>query len=366
MRINIQDVTEKDFSDFCDLPVTDCHTHVNYTDEIFHVEALETRYRIDKINVLAITSYDEKYKANNPMCLLFKMLFPGRVSAFASLYYPLTGAPHDGMDFLGQVKRYMNMGFDGMKMMEGKPDTRKRIGIPLDSPVYDLYYEYLEANGIPLLYHVNDPAIFWDKEHVPAFVIERKWAYLNDSFQTKEGIYTEVEGILKKFPKLKVIFAHFYFMDEEGIERASDFLDRWPEVSFDLAPGMHFPNFEKNLNAWRDFFVKYQDRIIFGTDNDYGAARQLIYTIRTVLETDNEIEYWDTLLHGMKLDRDALDKIYRANFQRYTGITPKAVNAGLVREDCARMERMAQDSPLKDSLLKDIEDIKRQLDKLSL
>ena len=224
MRINVQDITEKDFLGFCDLPVTDCHTHVWDVEDIFKVEALETRYRIDKSNLLGITSYDEKCMANNPLCLTFKLLFPGRVSAFGSLHYPLTGAPKDGTDFLGQVKSLMEMGFDGMKMMEGKPDTRKRIGVPLDSPVYDLYYEYLETNRIPLLYHVNDPAVYWDKDRVPQFVIDKNWAYLDDSFVSKEGLYREVEGILKKFPKLRVIFAHFYFMDEEGIERASDSL----------------------------------------------------------------------------------------------------------------------------------------------
>jgi len=249
-------------------------------------------------------------------------------------------------------------------MMEGKPDTRKRIGVPLDSPVFDLYYEYLEADRIPLLFHVNDPAMFWDKDRVSAHIIERGWAYLDDSFQTKEGIYTEVEGILKKFPKLRVIFAHFYFMDEEGIERASDFLDRWPEASFDLAPGMHFPNFEKNLSGWRDFFIKYQDRILFGTDNDYGVAKELIYTMRTILETDNEIAYWDALLHGMKLDRGVLDKIYRANFQRYAGEAPREVDVDLLKEDCNRIDKMAQGSPMRESICKDVRDVLDRLDKL--
>lgn len=363
MYINIQDVTEKDFLKFNDIPVIDCHTHVWSVDEIYSVADVETRYRIDKLNVLAINSYDEKCRANNLLCLLFKLLYPGKVYAFGSLQYPPVGAPVEGTDFLRQVERLMALGFDGMKMMEGKPDTRKRIGIPLDSPIYDRYYEYLEAHRISLLYHVNDPGVYWDRERVPQFVIEKNWAYLDDSFVSKEGLYSEVEGILKKFPRLRVIFAHFYFMDEEGIDRASEFLDKWPEVSFDLTPGWLFKSFAQDYGGWRDFFIKYQDRILFGTDNDYGKALELIYTMRTVLETDNQIRYWDTDLAGMKLDREILAKIYGENFLRYAGNAPRTVEPGPVLEECGRIGKTAETSPRKDEILKDLQEIAGQLRK---
>jgi len=146
-------------------------------------------------------------------------------------------------------------------------------------------------------------------------------------------------------------------MDDESIERASAFLDRWPEVSFDVTPGLLFKSFAKDLDGWRAFFVKYQDRILFGTDNDYGISKELIYVIRTVLETDNEIEYWDTELHGMKLDRVVLEKIYRANFRRYSGAFPRQVEPAQVIEECDRITRRAQNSPLKDKLLQDVQGV---------
>lgn len=361
MASNVKDVTEKDFASFSEIPVIDCHTHVWNVKEIFQVVEIEKRYGIDKINVLGITSYDEKCMANNAIVLLFKHLFPGQVYGFGSLNYPLTGAPEDGEGFFEQVKRLQAAGVDGMKMMEGKPDTRKRIGIPLNSPIYDKYYGYLEAERIPLLYHVADPSSFWDKDKAPQFAVDNGWAYIDDTFVSKETLYKEIEGILIKFPKLKLILAHFYFMEDEGIKRASEFLDNWPEVSFDIAPGEMFKIFNSDLKVWKEFFIKYQDRIIFGTDNDYGMAKELIYTSRTILETDNEIEFWDMTLRGMHLDREVVEKIYFKNFQRYVGKVPKKVDTELLKKECCIIADMAQKSPLKENILQDVQDILNQL-----
>lgn len=361
MKIDIKDISEKDFDSFCDIPLTDCHTHLENYEKLLKLEDVWRRYRVDTMNALATSSYCEDWVSDNALGLLFKLRHPGKAYAFGSLYYPPDGTPRDGRDLLGQAQWLVGLGMDGMKMLDGKPDNRKRIGIPLDSLVYDPYFDYLVENRLPLLYHVNDPADYWDIKRVPKFVVDLNWAYLDDSFQSKEGIYGEIGGILKKHPGLRAIFAHFYFMDEEGIERASAFLDRWPDISFDLTPGWLFKSFERNLEGWREFFIKYQDRILFGTDNDYGASKELLYVMRTILETDNEIEYWDMPLHGMKLERPVLEKIYGANFRRYAGPAPKPVAAEQVRLECDRVARRAEISPSREKLLKDVRDVLGQI-----
>jgi len=361
MKINIKDVTAKDFLAFNDIPVVDCHVHTEEIKGIAVLEDIWQPYRIDKMNVLATACYSEEKVSNNAICLLFKLRHPGKAFGFGSLYYPPSGTPTDAGDLLAQAKWLIGHGFDGMKMLDGKPDNRKRIGIRLDSPVYDLYFDYLVENQLPLLYHIGDPALFWDKENCPQYVKDLKWAYLDDSFVSKNGLYDEVDGILEKHPGLKVIFAHFYFMDDEGIERASAFLDRWPNVAFDITPGLMFKNFAKDFDGWRAFFIKYQDRILFGTDNDYGISKELIYVLRTMLETDNEIEFWDTQLHGWNLDRSVLEKIYRGNFRRYAGDDPKVVEPAQIIEECSRITRRAQESPLKDKLLLDVQNVLEKL-----
>ena len=46
---------------------------------------------------------------------------------------------------------------DGMKMLEGKPAVRQKLGHRRDVSIYDAYYAYLEVEQIPLMFHVADP-----------------------------------------------------------------------------------------------------------------------------------------------------------------------------------------------------------------
>lgn len=352
MKTDIRQINEKDFLSFNDIPLIDCHTHILRFEKLTILEDVWRRYRVDRMNVLAASCVSEEFISDNSFCLLFKLRHPGRAYAFGSLHYLPDGAPAGGKDLLEQAKWLMSLGFDGMKMLDGKPDGRKRIGIPLDSPVYDLYFDYLEQESIPVLYHAADPAVFWDRDNVPAEAVKNNWAYMDDTFVSKAGIYREVGGILQKHPGLRVIFAHFYFMDEEGIDKASAFLERWPNVSFDLTPGMMYQTFAKD-DGWKEFFTKYQDRLLFGTDNDYGESKELLYVLRTFLETGNEVDYWETTLRGMAMGRKALEKIYRSNFEKYAGNNPKAVNTSQLRAECERLSKRAEISPLKEKLLTD-------------
>lgn len=147
------------------------------------------------------------------------------------------------------------------------------IGQPLDSPTCDAYYAFCEAEKIPILFHVADPPDLWDPERVPERVRKRGWFYGDGTYPALEMLYGEVDGILGKFPTLHVILAHFYFMSCD-IERAARFLDTWCNVSFDLTSGGDmYVSFSKDPGQWREFFVQYQDQILFGTDNSGGNRR---------------------------------------------------------------------------------------------
>ena len=98
---------------------------------------------------------------------LAKIMYPEKIYGFGGLFYPDNPNLANGQNLLEQAVRLKQLGFDGMKMLEGKPDTRKNIGLPLDSPLFDKYYSYLEAEGIPVTYHVGDPKVFWDEEKAP-------------------------------------------------------------------------------------------------------------------------------------------------------------------------------------------------------
>ena len=154
---------------FLDMPIIDCHTHISGADDGFapFLELMK-KSGTAAFNVLSLASAREqsftgRNLSQNLLCLLMKASCPDvKIYTFGSLYYPLPCDPVKEYDFLNHAKRLVAMGFDGFKMIEGKPDQRKLSGLPLDSEHYDDFYSYLESEGIPLLYHVADPDSFWD------------------------------------------------------------------------------------------------------------------------------------------------------------------------------------------------------------
>ena len=144
---------------------------------------------------------------------------------------------------------------------------RKTLPIPaFDSEVFAPYWAKLEETQTPVVFHINDPEEFWDKDKAPAWAFERDWFYGDGTYINNEAQYTEITNVLERHPNLKLIFAHFLFFSAQ-LPRLAEWLDRFPNLHVDLTPGIEmYHNFTENSQATRDFFIKYQDRIIFGTD----------------------------------------------------------------------------------------------------
>lgn len=354
------------------LPVIDSHVHIGNS-----IEAVEDAARfMDKcgyksINIACLTGAGlatVDYLTQNMTAMLLKALYH-KTYAYGGLNHFLKDTDPKELRFAEQAKRLIDLGFDGIKMLEGKPDARKEIGMRLDSPYYDEYYEYLQENSIPLLFHVADPEEFWDPVRVPSWAKDNGWAYLDGTFPEYDSLYAEVDGILNKFPKLNVRFAHFYFMSE-SVERASEFLDKWPTVNFDITPGSEmYINFSRDVDRWHDFFVKYQDRIIYGTDSMPGMAPyekaindalNLQNNVRKFLETDETYSAFGGEVKGIALEDDVLEKIYYKNFIKCTSAEPKKIDMNLAFDECTRCLEIAKTLPGQEGII-EMEEIYKRL-----
>ena len=86
--------------------------------------------------------------------------------------------------------------------------------------------------------------------------VERHVAYLDGLIGRLERhmqtrLIAEVERILEQHPRLKLILAHFCFLSGD-LARAAAFLDRWPNVCYDITPGDEmYVRFSAAPAAWR-------------------------------------------------------------------------------------------------------------------
>jgi hypothetical protein len=275
--------------------------------------------------------------------MMFKALHPERVYVFGALDHNTPEVLAGERDYARQARRLIDMGVDGFKMWEGGAFLREHTGLSLDSPAYDEYYSLLESESLPVLYHVNDP-------------------YRH-----------EIDALLPKHPNLRIIFAHFHGGSRD-LERLGCFLDRWPNVYVDLAPGMIFRGLAERRDEARQFFVKHRDRILFGTDATAGNSEEvewskgLVQLIRRFLERSGDLGLADIGMaevtdppeelneserlvyhelnadRGLHLDDDVLARIYAGNFIGIVGPKPKQVDPTIALSECERLvERVGRE-----------------------
>ncbi len=316
-----------DFTSLAKLPIIDGHVHFVHPERLDEMLALLDEAGCERANLVCIPNPDGS--THNPAALYFKERCPGRAFLSAALEYaPALTEPARAAEILaGQIGTLRARGFDGLKLIEGKPQVRRLLPHPLDGPLYAQVWAALEEQQLPVVFHVADPDEFWDPAACPAWARESGWDYSDGSYPAKEDLYSEVDAILRRHPRLKITFAHFYFLSAQ-LERAARFLDAHPTVCFDLAPhvGMYH-DFARRPEAARAFFLRYQERIIYGTDLDTrplerGEAgrrfmRFIPWLVRSCLEVAGPFTAPDgTAFHGLGLPRGVLEKIYHANFER--------------------------------------------------
>ena len=277
----------------------------------------------------------------DPYCLTLPQ------GAFSSMFHN-----YDERDtaegYLAQAKALWEMGFDGVKLFDGKPKMRKLLGRRLDDPIFDPFYAFLEEHDIPVTMHLGDPPEFWDINKISEYALKVGW-YCDETYPTLEEMREEVLSILDKFPRLRLTMAHFFFLSQD-LEACADLFARYPTLCFDLTPGGEmFENFSKRPEEWRAFFIRYADRISLGTDTynydlhenlpDYSKNADLARTnlVRKCLEWREPFEHpWYGTLIPFGLDTDTLTKIYRGNFIRRLG-EPRTVNARAAAETATEM-----------------------------
>lgn len=324
------------------IPISNAHIHTFWNTPLEKRETL-LKELMEKLNYDTVTTLSIPYNTQritrcrdfteNLIAFYLKAKMPGRVYAYAGLTPTYIKENNTPEFFLEQLKFYLAAGFDGLKMIEGRPNQRPVCG-PFNDPKYQLVYQYCEENQIPIVVHANAADVCWK----PGGSFEKKGM----THITWMDYYNDLKDVLKAYPKLRMTIAHFGFSSLHP-EEAAALLDEFPNVYYDICPNQYmFPNFAANEKVWRPFFEKYQDRIIYGTDLgsntkdlDGSEALELDHMVRGFLEED---EFFYSLGHPIPpmriTDETILRKIYKENMMAfYQQKAPLPVNPAVMRKE---------------------------------
>ena len=147
--------------------------------------------------------------------------------------------------------------------------------IAIDDPRLFPIWERAEKMGIPVAFHAGDPVAFFkpwepDNERWEELKLHPEWSFADrGKYPPLEILFEQANNVYRKFRKIKFVSVHVGGYSE-NLKEVGKWLDEIPNLSVDTAArigelGKH-PAAEGN-----DFFTRYQDRIMFGTDMAYWA-----------------------------------------------------------------------------------------------
>ena len=330
------------FEAFVEMPITDGHLHVWKGYQSGQIWSLLKEVGVLRCNALSLNNFDQGGTLNKE-ALHFKKTSNGMAYAFGSLDYTrhLQGERLSPEDLVTQAENLKALGFDGIKMWEGKPLAYIVLPDRLDGAFFDPYFAWMEEQGFPIILHLADAPRFWD----PTRKNLDPWSFADAPYPSRQQMYAEMEAVLARHPRLKLILAHFLFLWDD-LREAGRILDAYPSIAFDLTPGVQgFVDLSRDARAAHKFFVQYQDRLIYGTDIgalplldpavQFDLAREAgqPWLVRSFLETNWDIPFPNQIgitanafegqrLRGIALPTSALKKIYQLNFERMVGATP--------------------------------------------
>jgi predicted TIM-barrel fold metal-dependent hydrolase len=152
--------------------------------------------------------------------------------------------------------------------------------------------------------------------------------YEHPEMPSHDAILSARDRMLHAHPALHFDAVHLASL-EWDVDKVANFLDRFPNANVDLAARLVHLEFQAASSPAkvRQFLMRYQDRILYGSDDSYGPADS---DARAVAEVHSGwVEDWRFLatldrLHssdfaksfqGLRLPREVIDKIYRRNAQ---------------------------------------------------
>ena len=339
----------------------DCHIHLykwfddNGKDFFQGLDDFQAKCGATSLNICSLPEGIWGDVSNNIMAALYKLHNPSAF-AYGGLVYPSMPVQlpfPKGMEMLVQYQELMDIGFDGIKIIETKPTDIKALKLPINHVCYDDFFRQAEKDGTHFIWHVADPKNFWDincKDTLPT-----GWFYGNGEYPSYQEIFDWVYEILDKYPKLNVTFAHFFFAAEEP-EVLDKLFAKYPNVGVDITPGTEmYETFHRKHEFYKGFFEKYAHRIMFGTDCSFPAEGDNLVLSKAVYEmvtTDKIVDnIWGVKAKGFAFSEEISDKILFNNFSAKHD-KPKTINKLALKKYIEKYVHLVLDARVKSEIEK--------------
>jgi len=281
---------------------------------------------------------------------------PGRFVVFARMDYVGDGdrgmpesldvnKPGFGLRTADKLSDAVRLGAAGLKLT-------KMLGLYLrdadgklispDDRRFDPVWQRAGELGIPVLWHCADPIAFFrptdeSNERWEELYRHPEWSFHGKDFPTHQELIDGRNRVIERHPDTTFICAHMADIPED-LAKLSGYLERYPNMNVEIAARV--AELGRQPYTARKFFLKYADRILFGTDG-VPPVSELIPHFRFLETWDEYFPYEDNPfppqgfwnIYGIGLPDDVLRKVYYENAVRLIpGVTVNMEAANSVGE----------------------------------
>ncbi len=311
--------------------VIDVHNHVNDARGIEeHMDPRQVVQVMDSTNVRTVViltgMWGEKLQK-----VLDEMVkpFPGRFLVFTEMDWSKIDDANFSQEMVAQLDDAVARGARGLKILKDLGlGVRGKDGklIAVDDPRLDPVWEECGRLGIPVSIHISDPEAFFHpvdarNERYEELIEHPDWSFYGPRFPSKESLLAARDRVFARHPNTTFVALHMANWPER-LDYVSEVLDHYPNVMVEF--GARQAELGRQPRRAREFFLQYQDRIMFGTDN--GMSEEMYRNHFRWLETSDEsFDYWGYpgqgrwKIYGMELPDAVLEKVYHSNAERMLG-----------------------------------------------
>lgn len=326
-------------ADFDQVEKYDTHVHLNIIDSTFIKQAAADNFKLITVNVN--TSYYPTVAEQQKVALALVKAFPDRLAYSTAFSLDDWGTPKWEPQTIAYLDNSFKHGAVAVKIWKNigmalKDKNGKFVFI--DDARFDPVLDFIEKNQITLIAHLGEPRNAWLP--MDSMTVAGDKSYFTEHpeyhmFKHPENPSYEDEvnardNMLKKHPHLTVVGAHLGSL-EWNVDELAKRLDQFPNFAVDMAARTVHLQYQsqKNRQKVRDFMIKYQDRLVYGTDDGVDAKSNVKKLNQSLHE--GRLEDWKFLttademsskdfagkFSGLQLPKEVVNKIYHDNAKKW-------------------------------------------------
>lgn len=333
--------------DFTSVPKVDAHVHISSNSGFFEDQAIRDNFFLLTINVDHSDSLTVRNQLKYSLNSINK--YPGRVFYAATFYFDTTawGTEIWSKRTVADLGKNISGGAVSVKIWKNIGMTeRDRNGkfIMVDDPSLSPVFDFIAGKNLPVTGHLGEPRNCWlplsemtVRSDSSYFAENPKYhMFLHPEYPSYEDQINARDHLLELHPNLKFIGCHLGSL-EWNIDELAKRLDKFPNMAVDMAARICHLEYQsaKDRIKVRDFIIKYQDRLLYGTDlsdsegSEKEKASKWFHETWTddwkYFATDEQMTspYFKGTFTGLKLPKEVIKKIYWDNSIKWYSLNTK-------------------------------------------